>query len=402
MSLKKILIFFLSIILISSCGNSKRKNKKALAIFSTNKLVTEYNDLSLKIDNWFKNLYSTSRFSGNILVAINDTIIYENTSGYSNYETKDTLTTLNSFQLASVSKQFTSMAIMILKERNKISYNDDIQKFIPDFPYKGITIKQLLTHRSGLPNYNYFSDQYTDKETTIYNKDVIKLMIDSIPAAYYPPNTRFDYCNTNYVILASIVEKASKMPFEKFLKYEIFKKAEMNNTSIFIKNKNDRIYNATKGYHYKWLEAEPSYQDGVIGDKGIYSTVEDLLKWNIALNNNKLVRENTLNEAFNPAQPEKKGNKNYGFGWRILKCIDNSSLIYHGGWWRGYNSLYIRDKKNNATIIILSNIRTRSFYNSFRELLGIIDTSRLQQLLDFEEKLASLKEEKPDSLETGL
>jgi len=400
---KNIIIIIISIFLLTACNNKKTTNKKGLAVGIQKKIAKKHNHkLSAQIDKWFKNLYLTSRFNGNILVAINDTIIYENSYGYANYKKKDTLTLNNSFQLASVSKQFTSMAIMILKEKNKLSYNDDVKKFITKFPYKGITIWQLLTHRSGLPNYNYFADEYTNKdEITIYNDDVIKMIIDSVPAPYYPPNTKFNYCNTNYVLLASIVEKIAKMPFYRFLQKEIFKKAGMQNTTIFIKDKKDRIVNAAKGYHYKWLEALPSYQDGVVGDKGIYSTIEDLMKWNIALNNNILVSKKTLTEAFKPAHHEKKGNKNYGFGWRIIKCIDKSKLVYHGGWWRGYNSLFIRDKKNNATIVILSNIRTRSFYNSFRDLLGIIDSKRLQQRIDLEEKQAALKEGKSDTIKNN-
>ncbi len=397
-----ILLFsFLSI--LTNCNHSR--NKKFAKSFKNNNtlLIKQFDSVKTpKIDQWFKKLYTTSRFMGNILVAQKGVILYENSYGYANYAYKDTLTIAHKFQIGSVSKQFTSMAIMILKERGLLDYQDNIKKYIPNFPYDRITIYQLLTHRSGLSNYNYFSDEYTDKETTIYNKDVVKMIIDSVPLPYYLPNTKFNYCNTNYVLLAEIVERVSGIPFEKFVKKEIFQKAGMLNSQIFVKEKQERIYKAATGYHFKWLVAQHSYQDGVTGDKGVYTSVEDLFRWDRALYENTLVKKSTLDEAFLPAQPEKKGNLNYGFGWRLRTCIDGSKLIFHGGWWRGFNALFIRDIKNELTIIILSNIHTRSISNLYKELLGIFDPARRQEQINLEEKLTQLKNEKPDStLESG-
>lgn len=400
-----LILLFSHLSFLINCNSIIDKKKVAKTLQNHNTLLARNYDSvqTPKIDQWFKNLYTTSRFMGNILVAQNGVIVYENSYGYANYALKDTLTLEHKFQIGSVSKQFTSMAIMILKERGLLDYQDNIKKYIPEFPYDSITIYQLLTHRSGLSNYNYFSDEYTDKETTIYNNDVVKMIIDSVPLPYYQPNIRFNYCNTNYVLLSKIVERVSSIAFEKFIKKEIFQKAGMLNSQIYIKGKQERIYKAATGYHYKWLVAQHSYQDGVTGDKGVYTTVQDLFRWDKVLYENQIVNKSTLNEAFLPAQPEKKGNLNYGFGWRLRTCIDGSKLLFHGGWWRGFNALFIRDLKNRVTIIILSNIRTRSISNSFRELLGIFDQERLQEQIDLEEKLASLKKEKPDSVvESGV
>ncbi len=398
-------ILLLSLVpFLTNCSSNFKKEKNAKSLINQNSsLAKQFDSIhSPKIDRWFKTLYTTSRFMGNILVAKNGIVVYENSYGYANHAIKDTLTLEHKFQIGSVSKQFTSMAIMILKEKGLLDYQDNIKKYIDNFPYENITVYQLLTHRSGLSNYNYFSDDYTDKETTIYNKDVVNMIIDSVPLPYYKPNYRFDYCNTNYVLLAEIVERVSGIEFEKFVKKEIFIKAGMLNSQIFIKGKQERIYKAATGYHFKWLVAQHSYQDGVTGDKGVYATVEDLFRWDKALYENKIVADSVLNEAFLPAQPEKKGDMNYGFGWRLRTCIDGSRLIFHGGWWRGFNALFIRDLKNRVTIVILSNIRTKSISNSFRELLGIFDPERLQEQINFEEKFAALKE-KPDSVaEPGI
>lgn len=349
-------------------------------------LPTNFNSISDTIDVWFKNICKYTRFNGTILVAKNKQIIYQNSYGYANYRKKDTLNLDYSFQIGSVSKPFTAMAIMKLKEQNLLNYNDSVGKYIKNFPYPKVSIWQLLTHRSGLSNYNYFCDKYTDKQTIIYNKDVLKLMIDTIPAPYFKPNQRFDYCNTNYVILASIVERVSKQSFPKFLQHEIFDKANMNSTWIFINGKQNRTHKRATGYHYKWTEALPSYQDGVYGDKNIYTTVSDLWRWNEAIESNKILKKETLEEAFKPTSFEKKGRKNYGLGWRIRTMIDSSKIIYHGGWWRGFNAVFVRDIKNNALIIMQSNVRTRSLFYKVRELLNIIDPKR------------HLKQAKADSL----
>ena len=382
---------FLLLITFLSCSRQKNQNPteetKIHLIYRDTMLTRQYDSIiSPKIDEWFKKLYTTSRFNGNILVAKNGVIIYENFYGYANYQKKDTLNLNYKFQIGSVSKQFTATAIMLLHQRGFLDYQDSIQKFIPDFPYKGINIYQLLTHRSGLPNYNYFCDFYTDKINTIYNDDVLRLMIDSTPAPYYKPNHGFHYCNTNYALLATIVEKISKMPFEHFINKEIFNKAGMLNTTVYVKGKHERIYKAAAGYHYKWLVAEHTYQDGVTGDKGIYTTVEDLLRWDLALYNNKIINDTILQQAFKYPAPRKNSIHAYGFGWRMRKCADNSKIIYHGGWWRGFNALFVRDIKNKVTIVILSNIHTKSFTGSYRELLDIFDRKRMQKRLKIKEK----------------
>ncbi len=380
------LIFFgLFLLLINACS-FKNIDRKYEAIklknpFSKLEVVWD-NDLSPKIDKWFIELYSATRFNGGLLVAKNGKVIYHNCYGYANFQKKDTLTLKHTFQTGSVSKPFTAIAIMILKERGLLNYKDKVTKYLAGFPYPEITIWQLLTHRSGLGNYNYFCDEFTDKETIINNDDVLKLMTDTVPAPYFHPNERFDYCNTNYVILASIVEKVAKVPFSDFMKKEVFEKVGMKSTWIFENGKPFRKPFKATGYHYQWEVALPTYQDGVVGDKNIYTRLTDLWKWNNALENNKLLKKETLEEAFQPTSFEKETNENYGYGWRLKTMIDSSKLIYHGGWWRGFNMLFIKDKKNDTVIILFSNVRTSAIYAKYPELMGIIDPARYQKRLE--------------------
>jgi CubicO group peptidase (beta-lactamase class C family) len=404
------ILFIIVLIIVGFCftdtfkGIENRTFDKAKSIkpFHSQIKVCWDEKLSPQIDEWFKKLYKTSRFNGNILVAKHGKVIYENFYGYANYQLKDTLSLEHRFQTGSVSKVFTSMAILILKERGLIGFDDPVTKYIDNFPYKGVTIRLLMSHRSGLPNYNYFCDAYTDRETVIYNKDVVKLMIDSVPAAYYPPNERFNYCNTNFILLAYIVERISGMPFEDFARKEIFDKAGMFHTRIFINGKQARISKAATGYLFPWTVALTTYQDGVSGDKGVYTTVEDLWKWNCALDSNLLVKRKTLEEAFTPASPEKKGTKNYGLGWRLNTGIDGSKFVYHTGWWRGFNALFLKDLKNDAVFVILSNVRTRSLYAMFPELLGIVDPVRRKMQVDSDSLYMKKVEEPKDTVNMEL
>lgn len=358
-------------------GNALEPNKgKKFSIHDEKIRLHWDSEISPKIDAWFKKLYTGTRFNGAILVGKNGRIIYRNSYGYANYERKDTLTVLHRFQTGSISKTFTAVAILMLKERGFLKLDDPVEKFIPGFPYPGITIRMLLCHRSGLSNYNYFCDSFTDRETIIFNKNVVRLMIDSIPAPYFQPDVRFDYCNTNYVLLASIIENISGKPFEQFMRKEVFSKAGMHNTGIFVNGRHDRLMKAATGYLFPWTVALSTYQDGVTGDKGLYAPVDDMWLWNYALDSNILVKKETLAEAFLPAHPEMKGTKNYGLGWRLSTAVDSSRFIFHTGWWRGFNGMFVKDIKNDAVYIILSNVRNRAMYAMFPELLGIIDPVR--------------------------
>ncbi|RDV14246.1 class A beta-lactamase-related serine hydrolase [Pontibacter diazotrophicus] len=317
--------------------------------------------LGTKVDSIFKHLHKRKGFNGTVLVTKYDQVIYKGAFGYADFHRKDTLTTKTAFQLASVSKQFTAMAIMILKEQGKLSYEDSVQQYIPDFPYKGITIRQLLTHRSGLPNYTYFSDElWPDRRVPITNGDVLNLMAVHRPRIFYKPNTHFDYSNTGYSLLAAIVDKASGMPFATFLQEQIFAPLEMKNTFTFSKDMAVVTESVATGYTSGRRKRTPDYLDTVLGDKGLYSTVEDLYKWDQALYTQKLVKRETLEEAFRGSRPEKKKDEDYGFGWRIRQLESGDTAVYHGGLWHGFNTYLLRNPKDHSAIIVLSNLTNGS------------------------------------------
>ena len=326
-------------------------------------------DESHNIDSFFHSLSRNARFNGNVLVAHNGKILYHASFGVADYKTKAELTDSSEFQLGSVSKQFTAVAVMMLKEQGKLDYDDSIQRFFPDFPYRGVTVGMLLAHRSGLPNYIYLCGNVcTDQSTLMDNMQVVDMLIKYHPPKYFPPNHKFEYSNTNYCVLAAIVEKVSGVSFAEFLRYKIFMPLGMTHTYIY--DKNDTIVpNRVTGYNANYRKAGYDFLDGVVGDKGIYSTAEDVFKWDQALYTDKLLKQATLQEAFKP-HSRWVNEHNYGYGWRL--CIfDGDTLVYHDGWWHGFNAAFMRDVKGKNTIIVLSN-HVNWCINQSRDLLTML------------------------------
>lgn len=326
-----------------------------------------------KIDDFFKKKFKLRAFNGNVLVAKDGEILYRESMGYRDVKKKQDLSIESVFELASVSKPLTATAIMLLAQKEKLSLNDSVQSFLPDFPYKDITIEHLLCHRGGLTNYMYFSDKYWDnRDAFITNKDVIKLMEEKVPKVYYLPNRRYNYSNTGYCILASIVEKASRKSFKKFLKEEVFSPLEMNNTFVYdtTLNKTDSLI-YTYGHEKNNRKSRASYLNGVVGDKGIYSTVDDMFKFDQALFGGKLLKNKWLELIFKPMHKDLYKWDNYGLGWRLNVKNPKDRIAYHTGWWNGYRSYFIKKIDRDETIIILNNT-TRGSFIRLEDLLKLI------------------------------
>lgn len=346
------------------------------------------------LDCYFEDKVKMNSFNGSVLIAYKGTPIFERYYGYKNYYTFEKLTPRSTFQIASTSKTFTAGAIMLLLQQNMLSLDDTIEKFFPNFPYKGITIRMLLNHRSGLPNYLNFSEQYwKNKKVFMANNDVLQMLYKFKPKALNPPDVHFRYNNTNYVLLALIVEKVSGEPFCDFMHQNIFIPLGMSDTWYY--DPLSTRLSATKGYKgSRWLEDEIVYTDGVLGDKGIYSTVRDLYKWDQALYSGRFIRSEFLGLAFTPQSFEKSGNKNYGLGWRMNDQPDGTRLIYHNGWWHSYNSVFNRKISDKTTVIILSNHYSQSVYKiqAVWDILygnGVVATSDDENSSELTKKLNS-------------
>lgn len=346
------------------------------------------------LDCYFEDKVKMNGFNGSVLISYKGTPIFERYYGYKNYYTFEKLTARSTFQIASTSKTFTAGAIMLLLQQNMLSLDDSLEKFFPDFPYKGITVRMLLNHRSGLPNYLNFSEEYwKNKKVFMSNNDVLQMMYKFKPKALNAPDTHFRYNNTNYVLLALIVEKVSGEPFCDFMHQNIFIPLGMLDTWYY--DPLSTRPSATKGYKgSRWIEDDIVYTDGVMGDKGIYSTVRDLYKWDQALYSGKFIRSEILGLAFTPQSFEKAGNKNYGLGWRMNDQSDGTRLIYHNGWWHSYNSVFNRKISDKTTVIILSNHYNQSVYKIQQvwDILygnGVVATSEEEGSSELTKKLNS-------------
>jgi CubicO group peptidase (beta-lactamase class C family) len=330
----------------------KQLNKKS------SEALTQYifKDKIGKIDS-FLNLHQKKyNFQGNVLVGHKGHVIYKKAFGYANPKTRTKLNEGAIFQLASVSKQFTAAAVMLLQQRGLLSYKDKVQKYIPEFPYEGITIQMLLNHTSGLPNYMWLLEHHWNKKMIPYNDDVIKLMAKHKLHLYFKPGTRFSYSNTGYVILASIVEQVSGTSYKKFLEGNIFKPLDMKHSFVYspaIHKKPQKKISGFRAWGRGYRSIPNTINDGAVGDKGVYSTVNDLFKWDQALYSNKLISEKNKKRAFNPLTLKNGYNYPYGFGFR-LKTIDSSKVVYHYGKWNGFRTGLVRFVEDTNTVVVLN------------------------------------------------
>jgi CubicO group peptidase (beta-lactamase class C family) len=383
---------------------------------------------SQKIDSLLNSLYSKEKINGNFLIAEKGIIIYSHSFGLANETTKDTLNENSIFELASCSKQFTAMAIMILKERGKLNLDDKIIKYIPELSnYNGITVRNLLNHTGGLPDYMELMDSIFDKTKIATNKDIISIFSKQQPKILFEPNTKYEYSNTGYALLASIIEKASGQSYAIFLQQNIFNPLQMTKSFVYTRRYTPKkIENYAFGYVYSdslkkyFLPDELDetkmviWLDGIVGDGCVNSTVIDLLKWDRALYTNKLLTEAGIKEVFELATLNDKSKTNYGFGWAIDDNADFGKIVNHSGGWPGYLTFIERHITHDKTIIILQNHDNVSFpVKSIRSILYnkplpvqkirkeiIITTDQLQKFVgtyevgkDFEIKISLDKDQ---------
>lgn len=305
-------------------------------------------------------------FSGVLLIAQNGKPVFHKSYGYREFENNIPLRVSDIFEMASVSKQFTAMIIMMLKEQGKLSYDDLAEKYI-HIPYKGITIRQLLTHTSGLPDYQDIMDKHWDKSKVAGNEDCIAYLNQYAPPKHFEPGEKYEYSNTGYLLLASIAEKASGKDFIKLCRKWVFRKLKMKSTDIRTLEAKKATANFAIGHIYvkerdRYVRADsfPSsdYTIWLGNRKGpgrVSSTAADLLKWDKALYTEKLVKQLTLQEAFSPMKLNNGTYSYYGFGWMLRTDSVSGKIVMHTGDNPGYKTQIIRYVDQKKTIILLNN-----------------------------------------------
>jgi CubicO group peptidase (beta-lactamase class C family) len=366
-SCKNILSITFSLILFASCSQSKNKQVSSTPDLGKPFNPAQYSKYDPKkadkqIDAFMIHLHQVSGFNGNVLVAKKGKIIYENSFGWANYPRLDSLHIDSKFQLASVTKTITSTAILQLMERGKLKLSQDVRDFFPNFPYEGVTIRLLLTHRSGMMNYVYFVDdvyraEHRDQRKGITNQQTMDMIAQYKPAPFNKPDKRFLYNNSNFMVLGSIVEKVSGMSYAQYVKENIFDPAGMKSTAAYSKAVYDKIPTNVLGHdRNSWkYSVAPNFLDGPLGAYGVYSTVGDLFLFDRALRAGYLLKPATQDSAYTDRNPMLRGHFNYGYGWRLFEA-PGQKVVYHTGWWHGFRHIFLRDMKNDVTIVLLGNM----------------------------------------------
>lgn len=326
------------------------------------------------VSHFFDSTLLSRGFNGGLLVAKDGQVIYEQYQGYSDLRTDGRVTDSTAFHIASTSKTFTGIAILQLVQAQQISLNDTLQKFFPGLPYPGITVKMLLNHRSGLPNYLYFiSDKKWKKGSFVCNEDVLEALFTEKPARQAQPNRRFQYCNTNYVLLALILEKVSGQSYPDYLRTRFFTPLQMNHSFVYTTRDSLKVFPSFQHTGSLWAD---DIFEGTYGDKNIYSTPRDLLKWDQALYTENLVNKALLDSAFTPYSQERPSIHNYGLGFRMLNFPNGKNVIYHFGRWHGFNAAFARMTDEKATVIILGNKYNRNIYSSATQSYDLFGSYR--------------------------
>lgn len=327
------------------------------------------------LDSVYQALYTSGSFNGNVLIAEKGKVIFKKSYGFADAVTQEKLNPQSIFELASVSKQFTAMGIILLKKRGALNYDDPISKYIPELAfYDGVTIRNLLTHTSGVPDYLYvdlFREKW-DKTQIAINEDVIKEFAKYKPALDFQPNEKSQYSNTGYALLASIIERVSKQTYERFLKTNIFDPLHMKHTFIYqcvyapkkIKNYaqaygTDSLLNYTSAYHSEENKFTTfNYLDGVVGARTVHSNLEDLLKWDRALHTDQLINAKDKKEIFVSSKTNNCKENSYGFGWVLAQDEKCGKIVNHSGSWAGYITYIERHLDSDKTVILLQNVNT--------------------------------------------
>ncbi len=311
-----------------------------------------------KIDSFYNKWIKSPYYSGGFIVAKNGRILYEDYQGYADSRTKTPIDSLTGIHLASVSKVLTATAVLKLVQNDNIMLDQKVTDWLPKFPYKDITIRMLLNHRSGIQPYSNFSalmKKNWNSRKVLSNQDILDLLAQHKFQLLFPSNTHFDYCNTNYVLLALIIERATGMNYRQAMQKLIFKPLGMKSTYVF--NYNTDRETASKSYkgnnQFPWDQFDALY-----GDKNIYSTPRDLVKFDMATYSPDFIDQNLLQQAYCGYSSGKvaKPIKDYGLGMRMrFLQPTGEKMIYHNGWWHGNNTSFVPVRKDTITVVCLGN-----------------------------------------------
>ncbi len=362
----KLIIVIISVLgLLSSCSRPKNEN-----------LFTEHtNKKSKKLDSLFHQMQKEEQFNGNVLVAMNDTIILSKSYGYSDLDKAIKLNKSSIFRLASITKQFTAIAVLNLYKENQLSIFDPISKHIPELSiYSEITIENLISHTSGIYDYAKLAEEYWDKNKVMNNVDVIKLFEKHQPKSYFKPNEDWSYSNTGYIFLATIIERVTGQKFKDYINEKILIPYNLKNTFFYEPSKREFYPSITNSYiridslnglvNVRKLSRNHRYNylDETYGAGGLASNIVDIYRWHKVLNGDKLLSQEDKSLVYKNHLLKDSSYTSYGYGNFIVESRVTGKRSSHGGDWAGYYNMFDRHIDNNTVIILLQNVKSS---NSF-------------------------------------
>ncbi len=343
------------------------------------------------LDAYFTKLHKAKLFNGAVAIKRKGKVIFKKGYGFANMEKQTSFLPSTAMEIASVSKQFTATAILLLQQDHKLKITDPIANYLgTSFPYKNITIQHLLTHTSGLPDYESYFKKNWDSTKIAYNKDILDFFKKNHPAIVSAPGNKYQYSNTGYILLAEIVNAASGITLEQYLHEKIFKPMKMDQT-FFIGR--DSIWNKAdyapaymidiRNCNYVAPETLPNkkyyhFLSGRLGSGRLSSSIDDLIKWDDFLYNSEILNSESKELAFTPHPPTAE-KSDYGFGWHVLYDSANGKTVYHTGSWAG-NLTYIKRTLNSKNLVVLLN-NSNSPY--MKEIRTTLDGFLLGKALEF-------------------
>ena len=328
----------------------------------------------IKIDSFYNKNINAPFYSGGFIVVKNGRVLYEDYQGFANAKTGEKITSITPIHLASVSKVLTSVAILRLVQQDNIMLDQKVTDWLPKFPYPKTSIRTLLNHRSGLQHYSNFPvlmKKRWSKYKIISNQDVLDLLITNKFRLRTADDTHFNYCNTNYIILALIIEKATGLNYYKAMQELVFQPLGMNNTFVF--NYDTDKESVSKSYRgstvFQWDQFDKLY-----GDKNIYSTPRDLVKFDLGTYSPDFIKAELLQQAYFGYSAGRVTNpiKDYGLGMRMRFLPPNGEkMIYHNGWWHGNNTSFVPVRKDTVTVVCLGNRYSNRPYSTLSMVSSI-------------------------------
>lgn len=369
-------------------------NKRIFLIVVITFLTSTISAQELK--DFFSTLSKNNLFNGSVVISKSGENIFSNFYGFSNIEKQEKITEKSQFTIASVTKTFTAIAILQLKQQGRLKLDDPVKKYLIDFPYSDITIKQLLNNTSGIVDYyNLFDIVIKEQpEKLISNQDIIPTFIRFKTPLSFSPGSKWEYNNLNFCLAALIIEKISGISYAAYLDKNIFKPAKMKNSFVpvnrQIKEKNEvALYTYPNFYSTNFVNTatlqDPfliSTKSNFYGNGGIVSTASDLQKYQNAVFSNQLLGKKELEEALTATilNDGKKVTYNldgkeisYGLGWGMFTDESNGKIVFHDGSVTGLTSILAHNIDKNQTVILLSNTGNCPVFSIVNAVFQLLD-----------------------------